>query len=45
MGIPGGYSSGGPQGGDVLGVAGEQYSGSCVFMEWEKGKGDEGCIL
>ena len=45
MGIPGGYSSGGPQGGDVLGVAGEQYSGSCVFMEWEKGKGDEGCVL
>ena len=39
--IPGG----GPQDGDVLGVAGEQYSGSCVFMEWEKGKGDEGCIL
>jgi len=45
MGISGGYSSGGPQGGDVLGVAGGQDNGSCICMEWEKGKGDEGWIL
>lgn len=35
----------GSQGGYMLGVAGEQYNGSCVCMAWEKGKGDAGCIL
>lgn len=36
-GISGGLFQWGIPGGYMLGVAGEQYNGSCVCMAWEEG--------